>query len=104
VFEKTLEAPSGSEASYWHRERVVLNDAGLTIELKGYKTTQAKLDGKPPVGGAEQSFFVGRDRFAELGLPDFNALTRQIVRTISPDFADAADALVMPPAPKDLPA
>lgn len=97
MFEILLEAPSGSEAGYWHRRRVVLTDEGLQIELVGYKSTQAKRDGKPPVGGAEMSFFVERDRFAEFGLPDFTALTRQIVRAISSEFADAEEALVMPP-------
>lgn len=97
MFEKTLQAPSGVEAGYWHRDRVVLTDDGLSIELKGYKDAQAKIDGKTHLG--EQGFFVGRDRFAALNLPDFTALTRQIVRAVSPEFADAVDALaVAPPA------
>ena len=36
MFEILLEAPSGSEAGYWHRRRVVLTDEGLQIELVGY--------------------------------------------------------------------
>lgn len=100
MFEILLEAPSGSEAGYWHRDRVVLTDAGLEIVLKGYKNLQAKRDNKPPVGDAVQSFFIRRERFAEFGLPDFTVLARQIVRAISADFADAADALVMPAEPQ----
>jgi hypothetical protein len=95
MFLKTLGTPSGALAEYWHRARVVLTDAGLTIELHGYMDPQAKADGKTKL--ADMSFFVGRDRFAALGLPDFTALTRSIIRAVAPDFVDAVDALVEPP-------
>lgn len=95
MFTKTLPTPSGFEADYWHRERVVLTDAGLLIETRGYKDAQAKTDGRTSLG--DRSYFVGRDEFAALGLPDFTALTRAIVRAKDPDFSNAVDALAVAP-------
>lgn len=102
MFTKAIEAPSGEVTTYWHRRRAELTDEGLVVELDGYLSMDAKLAGKRKMDG--RSFFVGADVLygGDLPVPDLTPIIRAILRYVSPEFADAQDALAVA-APADPP-
>jgi hypothetical protein len=79
-----------------------LTDAGLFVLLHAFASEAAFLAGAMKMD--ERTFHVGADVLYSpaLGVPDLTPITRAVIRHVSPEFADAEDALAVPPV--ELPA
>jgi hypothetical protein len=69
----------------------------LFVLLHGYASQAAFLAGAAKLD--QRTFHVGVDVLygGDLPTPDLTPITRAIVRHVSPEFADAVDALAVPP-------